>query len=303
MAGFWCIGPSFFWLFIQIMIVIYMSITIYRHVKHRGNNVHPVLYYTGLAYFILIEMFMVLWVIRLPIYCMKPELFIQTQSLHSIMYMLQFWFVMIVLFVRMIYAFKGSLFHVTRLQMIGYSICYLIFVICSVLVLVSFNNTTRHTITGWIFMALYITSFISLNVILMYMFISKLIMAQRQLATSNKYETDFVYLGVITRLCLLTLLSIISTTMFLVTVNLKINYFVFVTFGTIDQISNFVSISWGYRIYVFQKDYDKVCGLCDAKCRQLFGGSMGPILPTSSATNIDPSAEAHHAAPVTPQTS
>eukprot|EP01083_Nonionella_stella_P105829 304650_1 len=263
MAGFWCIGPSFFWLFIQIMIVIYMSITIYRHVKHRGNNVHPVLYYTGLAYFILIEMFMVLWVIRLPIYCMKPELFIQTQSLHSIMYMLQF----------------------------------------CVLVLVSFNNTTRHTITGWIFMALYITSFISLNVILMYMFISKLIMAQRQLATSNKYETDFVYLGVITRLCLLTLLSIISTTMFLVTVNLKINYFVFVTFGTIDQISNFVSISWGYRIYVFQKDYDKVCGLCDAKCRQLFGGSMGPILPTSSITNIDPSAEAHHAAPVTPQTS
>eukprot|EP01083_Nonionella_stella_P081916 225932_1 len=249
---------------------------LYRYIKERAKKKKMTttspLYKGGLIYFVINLIWFIVSATANACFCSHSEFYVSLQFFNGMMYGIQYGALLLLLFMRCYYVFHGTAYQLSRCVVITYVALYIILV-CSVMVsnflyVTHKGDSIVHTITSPInYLAV-----ISLNVILVYLFISKLLTIQKQANKANDDDEQHSrFMSTVMKATILTFMSILTTincALIIAFVDEEGEYVFFIgLFLNFDVLTNYLSFLLGYS--QFEANYLCLCGRCDKGFKSL----------------------------------
>eukprot|EP01084_Bolivina_argentea_P011068 20686_1 len=256
-----------------ILNTILLAIILYVIFKFRQRNPTisnaakhtKLLYYFGFAFFLISFITLLLYLIATLLYCSDMQLiWIILYALYTLSYAVQLYSLLLLLFFRIHWIFKSTMFAFSKYILQGFKILFIVTPLLFVASICVYNLNRMH---GTIMVGISFLVAIVLVVSITILFVRKLIHVYQ-----NRDNEEL--LTVITKTTILTFCSIFITALTNTSViianviiisihSLMISHII----AMFDMFSNFMFIALTYKC--FQKEYNILFGFIDIKCRNL----------------------------------
>lgn len=235
----------------------------YKFVVGLGEDAKKVskfLYYSGLSYFILSTITLIL---STPInfYCSKSDIMRYADRVHKILYSVQCYFYIVLWFLRLYFAFRGTAFELSKCALTTI-ITFAMIGFVSLLYAMIFHDT--HTNFGFVVTGCLILLFIAWIMFLVSLFIYKLINVYKNVSAENNG-----LIRVITKITILSIVSICSSFLYLSIFFIARNKNIHLKLARdymqlVSTYMNFICVLLSYNC--FDAFYGKSCGKMDIEC-------------------------------------
>eukprot|EP01084_Bolivina_argentea_P279322 477521_1 len=274
-------------LWISTFPIIYQFVRKYIHVNkstfesNAAKRMHR-LFYIGLVFIFLTFLALLIDIVLHIFGCLRHnQLYTEaiwniSSYLFSSLYVIQFYFLLLLLFMRIHTVFMGSVFHLSNHTVIMYKIIYAFMPITMITCVVMFSF---NSIIFGILAALTVLMIMILVISLMILFTYKLIKVYKIESNANVTDKDHL-INVITKNTILTLSSLSMT--FIQIIAVICQTFVLSNMNGIDP-TGFTTLIDLYTNMIcflltyneFNSYYYKLCKCVDVKCKHLCGKMVG----------------------------
>ena len=270
---------------ITIIIMLHKTISFLRNQSSTpSEKVYHVLFWSGVVFQIISALAIIDILVGSITYCI-PEFYQALdlqRGLFTIFLAMHYYMLLLILFIRVYFAFQGSMFALTKCTVKTYIVIYIIEPI--LFILGGFMYIIVDSPIGLMLIAVAVVFILSLIISIVALYVQKLIQVYK-LSKGDEH-----YMSIITKTTILTMMSVIVTCFgyipfFMVNYLNGYTYWIMELSLLIDIYTNYICVVVGYP--VFATLYNKLCGGLDLKCRNCCGKLAGiDVNESNIAKNI-----------------